>query len=323
MAKECGVSLRRSSLSLLAAVALATTAGCSFSLGTSDPPADGGGTGTIASSSPSADNASVSPQVLEDSVVFLMTTVTGYVLYPGGENGEYVWSDEVTAVGSCTGWMAGEGGEIMTAGHCVDQDEGRSALISTFLSDYDVTEEERVDAEINWTVEGLKDGSEIEVQVMTKQPNIDGATISDWIPVQVVDVLPFEKGDLALLRANGLRPDSQPPVMNVADEDPQTGDSVTSIGFPAAVADVSNTMSIQNPSFKTGTISSKQISPRGVAGYEINADISAGMSGGPTVNEAGKVVGVNSYTIRGESQAFNFITDTADLRRFLEKNGVG
>ena len=316
------MSLRRPPLSLMAAVVLAVAAGCSFSLGTDDPPAVEGGTGTISSDSPDAQGDPPTPQELDDSVVFLMTTVTGYVLYPGGEGGEYVWSDEVTAVASCTGWMAGDGGEILTAGHCVDQDEGRSMLIATFLADYDVTEEEMLDAEINWTVEGLKDGSEIEVQVMARQPAIDGATITDWTPVQIVDVLPFEKGDLALLRANGLRPGSQPPALTVADEDPQTGDNVTSIGFPASIADVSSTMAIQNPSFKTGTVSSRQVSPRGVAGYEINADISAGMSGGPTVDEAGRVVGVNSYTIRGESQAFNFITDTADLRRFLEKNGV-
>ncbi|MEH6821654.1 MAG: serine protease [Dietzia psychralcaliphila] len=316
------MSARRSSLSLLVAVMLATTAGCSFSLGTEDPPPSEAGSNTMGESGPGAEEASMNPQALDDSVVFLMTTVTGYVLFPGGENGEYVWSDEVTAVSSCTGWMAGEGGEIMTAGHCVDQDEGRSALIGTFLSDFDVTAEEVADAEINWSVEGLKDGSDIEVVVVAKQPNIDGATINDWEPVQIVDVMPFEQGDLALLRANGLRADSQPPVMTVADEDPQTGDSVTSIGFPGAIADVSNTKSIQNPSFKTGTVSSRQVSPRGVAGYEINADISSGMSGGPTVNEAGQVVGVNSYTIRGESQAFNFITTTADLRRFLDRNGV-
>lgn len=291
-------------------------------------PTDGGDSSessSASSASPdssSADSAAVDPQVLEDSVVFLMTTVTGYVLFPGGENGEYVWSDEIPAVSSCTGWMAGAGGEIMTAGHCVDQDDARSLLISSFLSDVDVSAEMAMDAEINWSVEGLRDGSPIEVEVVAKQPNIDGATITDWVPVQVVDVLPFEQGDLALLRANGLRRDSQPPVMAVAENEPETGDSVTSIGFPGAVADVSTTMSIQNPSFKTGTISSRQVSPRGVAGFEINADISSGMSGGPTVNEAGQVVGVNSYTIRGESQAFNFITTTADLQRFLAKNGV-
>lgn len=317
------MSVRRTFFSLLTAAALVATTGCVGQGGGSDKPDPEAAPSSVASVSPVADAASMNPQELEDSVVFLMTTVRGYVLYPGGENDEYIWSDEVTAISSCTGWMAGPAGEIVTAGHCVDQDEGRSMLIGTFLTDYDVSADMAMEAEINWSVEGLKDGSDIEVEVGAKQPDIDGATISDWVPVQVVDVLPFEQGDLALLRANGLRSDSQPPEMTVAEEDPQTGDSVTSIGFPGAVADVSTSMAIQNPSFKTGTVSSRQVSPRGVAGYEINADISSGMSGGPTVNEAGHVVGVNSYTIRGENQAFNFITTTADLRRFLVKNGVG
>lgn len=312
---------RRLTPALLLAPILATATACITmgGGGESPGPAPASSVGPV---SPAAE-AAVTPQELDDSVVFLMTTVKGYVLFPGGDNGEYVWSDEVTAIGSCTGWMAGPGGEIVTAGHCVDQDEGRSMLIGTFLADYDVTAEMAMDAEINWSVEGLKDGSPIEVEVAAKQPNVDGATIADWSPLQIVDVLPFEQGDLALLRANGLRPDAQPPAMTVADTEPETGDSVTSIGFPGAVADVSTTMAIQNPSFKTGTVSSRQVSPRGVAGFEINADISSGMSGGPTVNEAGHVVGVNSYTIRGENQAFNFVTTTADLRRFLTKNGVG
>ena len=55
----------------------------------------------------------------------------------------------------------------------------------------------------------------------------------------------------------------------------------------------------------------------------MNADISGGMSGGPTVNANGEVIGVNSFTISGEEQAFNFITDTRDLNRFLQQNGVG
>jgi len=70
-------------------------------------------------------------------------------------------------------------------------------------------------------------------------------------------------------------------------------------------------------------VSSRHISERGVAGLEVNADISGGMSGGPTVNANGEVIGVNSFTISGEEQAFNFITDTRDLNRFLQQNGVG
>ena len=41
---------------------------------------------------------------------------------------------------------------------------------------------------------------------------------------------------------------------------------------------------MRQPSFKSGTASSQQVSETGVAGTEVNADLSGGMSGGPTVD---------------------------------------
>jgi uncharacterized membrane protein YedE/YeeE len=55
------------------------------------------------------------------------------------------------------------------------------------------------------------------------------------------------------------------------------------------------------------------------------------MSGGPTVDENGRVVGVNSFGLAAESVAglfgatepgFNFVTDVEMLRLLLQKNGV-
>jgi serine protease Do len=45
------------------------------------------------------------------------------------------------------------------------------------------------------------------------------------------------------------------------------------------------------------------------------------MSGGPTVDEAGNVLGVNSFLLRNQ-QNFNFITDTTDLGAFIRQQGV-
>ncbi len=44
-------------------------------------------------------------------------------------------------------------------------------------------------------------------------------------------------------------------------------------------------------------------------------------SGGPTVDENGNVLGVNSFLLRNQ-QNFNFITDTTDLAVFLRQHGV-
>lgn len=272
-----------------------------------------------ASAEPTTTTTAVDNKMIDDSIVLLQVEISGFIQYPT-ESGGTEWSERWTKTGSCTAWFAGPEGEIVTAGHCIDTEDARKDIILAFLEDEDASDLAS-DAISNWKVEGKSAGSPLEVKLTIKQPNIEGQLIQDWTPVQLIDRLATNDGDLALLRANGLN--GPTPGLSIATEQPESGDPVTAIGFPGSVSDVSNEMTIQNPSFKTGTVSSRQISEQGVAGLEINAELSEGMSGGPTINSAGEVIGVNSYTINGEDQAFNFVTDTRDLNRFLEQNGVG
>ena len=134
--------------------------------------------------------------------------------------------------------------------------------------------------------------------------------------MQLVDYRPFEQGDVALLKADvtGTVP------LPVTASDPTSGTAVTSVGFPGSVQSVVDASRVR-ASFKTGSVSSQQISDQGVPRTEINADLSGGMSGGPTVDALGNVVGVNSSKINGD-QAFNFITDASDLHQWLTARGV-
>lgn len=300
---------RRASSLPLAAAVLAVATACAPG-GGENPAARQNVPGVIESTSPAAEPASMTPQRLDDSVVFLMTTVSGYVLVPGDGEGDGARSVEVTAVRTCTGWVAGDGGDIVTAGHCVDRDEGRRAVIASYLDDHDVADEASLDAEV-------------EIRVIAGQPDVGGATIGDWVTARVADVMPVEQGDLALLRIDGTAAGAWPPVLAIAEDDPRPGDRVTSIGFPGAGGDASAEKVIQPPSFKPGTVSTRRASARGVDGYEIDADISPGMAGGPIVDERGRVVGVNSRATRGGYREFNVVTGTAELRRFLAENGVG
>jgi serine protease Do len=78
---------------------------------------------------------------------------------------------------------------------------------------------------------------------------------------------------------------------------------------------------VAQPSFKSGRASSEQVLPNGVPITEISADLSGGMSGGPTVDSNGEVVGINSSSdTLGE--ATSFITNAPALRAFLKQNGV-
>jgi hypothetical protein len=96
---------------------------------------------------------------------------------------------------------------------------------------------------------------------------------------------------------------------------------VTSIGFPGELRQVADQSQIARASFKTGSVSSRQVTPQGATKIEVSAPIGPGMSGGPTVNRDGQVVGVNSSGLRDEAN-FNFITDTPDLRAFLVSHDV-
>jgi serine protease Do len=320
-------SLRRSALAVAGLGAAALTAGSlllapAASAAPTPPPA--GSTDT-----PAADTATTSAAdqaldtTIEPSVVQLYIEWSGYVGLP--DEAGTIWSDEVQVAAICTGFFVSDSGQIATAGHCVDPVEGRHSLVDTFLGslvDEGVLTPDEAAATVGtayatWPVEGVDAGSEPQRIVYAMQPKaVDGIVLEDPLAVQLVDYRSFDQGDTALLKADvtGSIP------LPVSDVDPTNGMAVTSVGFPASVQSVVDASRIR-ASFKTGSVSSQQISELGVPRTEINADLSGGMSGGPTVDSLGNVVGVNSSKIVGD-QAFNFITDASDLNEWLTAKGV-
>jgi serine protease Do len=273
---------------------------------------------SAATAPPSDPSASVAPASAEKSILLVGTTWSGDVLYPTTD-GTWEWSGTVTAQTLCTGWFASTSGHIVTAGHCVDPQEGRTAILTQFLAENDALEM-LPQAEIDWKTDGGGEGKPLGRTVEVIQPKaVDGAVITDATVAQVLNFEPFENGDLALLRVADLPEPTVP--LATATTNPEIGANITSVGFPASVSKVVDGARIR-ASFKTGTVSSNQVGPNGVPGTEINADISPGMSGGPTVDAAGHVVGINSFTISGESKNFNFITNSDDLQTFLKSNNV-
>jgi serine protease Do len=253
---------------------------------------------------------------VEKSVVLVAIQSRGFVEVPYDEGPKW---EEVQAVGFCTGWFASEHGHIVTAGHCVDPAEGRLALLRTEVAELG-RPELLSEADANWAVEGLSKGSPIAQAVEIVQPKqVEGAVVTDPTPVQVVNFRPFDRGDLAVLKLDG---QSKPaPALAIAAAPPAIGDPLTAVGFPGSVQQVVDGARVR-ASFKSGTASQQQVSPSGVAGTEVNADISPGMSGGPTVDAQGRVLGINSFTISGEGQNFNFITDAVALRDYVRQLGI-
>jgi hypothetical protein len=258
--------------------------------------------------------------MIEPSIVHVTTTWRGFVLYRTAQGGQSWSQGPLEAASTCSGFFVTSTGHIVTAGHCVQPDMGREGVIKAFLNDQ-VNRGliSQADAEgllpgalIDWKVEGQNDGSPIVRIIQAVQPKaVRGAVLDDPLNAQLIDLRPFEEGDVALLKVETTNAVPIP----IATADPKSGSALTAVGFPGSVGEVVD-VNLVKASFKTGTVSSTQISPTGVSRTEVNADISPGMSGGPTVDTLGNTLGVVSSYIRG-GQGFNFITDTTDLRDWV------
>lgn len=270
----------------------------------------------VAMAAPASASATTGLENIEDSLLHVYIEYSGYVGIPGDDG--VTWSDRVTVGFMCTGWFASDEGHIATAGHCVDPEDGRAELIAEFLASVDA-EDLYSHAVTNWPVEGYDPGSDIDHTIEVVQTSgAEDPVIDEWTVAELVDYQEFESGDAALLKVAGV---SGTAGLEIAYESPQVGDEIVSIGFPGTVQNVVDVRRLA-ASFKTGTVSSHQVTDGGVPVIEINAQVSQGMSGGPTIDSDGNVIGINSFGINGESQSFNFVTDTEGLAAFLERNGV-
>jgi serine protease Do len=160
----------------------------------------------------------------------------------------------------------------------------------------------------------------MQVNVSVIQAGGPGRVIDKLTTARVTDFQNSASGDNALLKVAGMPP-LKP--LAIAQQAPHPGQRLTAVGFPAGAWEVLDSQRLPQPSFNAGTASGQQDSPTGTPTIEINADVSPGMSGGPTVNsDTGEVLGVNSEAMVNGNQAFNFITDAATLRDFLHKNNI-
>ena len=168
----------------------------------------------------------------------------------------------------------------------------------------------------NWTVEGKAKGSAIDTQIAVVTGSVQGGGKPQMLPARVVDVRPFTQGDVALLKVETT---DLPSVELATDADVQIGTPLLSIGYPAS-ADAVTDPSLE-PSNKDGQVSAKK-TVGSVPVYETSAALTPGMSGGPTVDLEGRVLGINSFMPAGESQAFNFVAPASGLTELLSRNGI-
>jgi serine protease Do len=268
-------------------------------------------------------------------VVYLTTDWSGYVAPPGekfygdtDQNGQVV---PFQAESTCTGFVANPSGYIVTAGHCVDDKTtvpgqgGKSDLVETAVQswlDRKIITQQQADKylaeEDQFAVEAQGNGSPPDRQVTVYQTvSMSGVIDQKGTVANVVDFRSVGQGDVALLKIETSTP---MPALQVAPSGAESGANVVAIGYPGSVSDVTDPS--QDPSVESGTVSGQR-TVQGVPFTQIDAPISGGMSGGPVVDTAGRVLGTVSFSNGTESQPFNFMTSVDSVRELLSRNGVG
>lgn len=229
---------------------------------------------------------------------------------------------------SCSGFFANPDGYIVTAGHCVDPSREAAGFQAVkqgtqWLIDEGYYKAKYFDLLVsdgltNWNVVGATKGSPIarDVRVSYGQPSErlrDGTSA----PARVIEVRRASQGDVALLKIQA----SDMPVLPIATEQPTVGTTVASVGFGQAT-DAGSDATFQ-PAFKDGEISKIGTRDGGLLPvFEVSSPLSPGMSGGPSIDAEGNVIGVNSYTIRGEDSSFAFLSPAELVHEMLARSGV-
>lgn len=107
------------------------------------------------------------------------------------------------------------------------------------------------------------------------------------------------------------------------------GAPVVLIGFPELVAGDPGTNSLLNydvasvtPTVSAGIVSAIKEDQAGNTLIQTDAGLGSGNSGGPALDENGRVVGIATYAFDAESANFNFARDISELHAVLEKQQV-
>ena len=289
----------------------------------------GGGAGQ-ASAADDTDTGStqqVAPLV-QPSVVYETITWSGYIY--DTFNDTYLRTDEPFTVRTqCTGFVVNPDGWVATAGHCVHPDLGKEAIRRAaaewaLTSDYyatpelltveDVVGDFRVDTfdQVGHVVRNRVDR---EVKV-SWGASVSGVDVEKRKPARVVDYQAFTQGDSALLKVE----ETDLNAIELADADGvEINSDVTSIGYPAIIDTFTDPD--LTPTFQPGTVSSLKTLENGlVKVLQLSAQLSGGMSGGPTVDGEGNVIGINSAGFPGEP--FNYAVPSDRIQELMSGAGV-
>lgn len=283
---------------------------------------------TAPSGAPASSDTSIEVAALvQPSVVYETVTWSGYVY--DRFNRQYLNDKPFTVTMQCTGFVVNSDGYVATAGHCVDPLGGKEALREqaadwalehyygyggSVLSVDDVVGDYRVDV-LGSDNQVHKNQAERTVGV-SWGASVSGVQVQKQKPARVLAFQKYEEGDGALLKVD----ETDLNAIELADtSDVEINSGVVAIGYPAVID--SFTDPDLTPTFDPGTVSSiKTVSHGLLSVFQLSAELSGGMSGGPTVDAEGRVIGVNSSHFVGEP--FNYAVPAERIKELMAGAGV-
>lgn len=259
--------------------------------------------------------------------MFLSAEAYGMVRLPDGKTLSFFGEGSnapFVATWNCTGFVVNPDGWIATAGHCADPDTAKEQILKRAVGEYQA---QYPDASVGQDplaiLEYLAKNARVEGTLPGQGPQVNltliygtGTKIAEKMPATVVDFKPLGKGDVALLKVDK---HNLPSSELGTDSDVSIGTPVLAVGYAEPTARLTGRS--LDPTNKSGKVSKKS-NVKSSPVYEIDAAVAEGMSGGPTVDLSGKVIGVNSFGPAGEPQPFNFITPADTLATMLAAKAV-
>jgi serine protease Do len=266
--------------------------------------------------------------MVRPAVMLFEAEAQGWVRLPSGQMlphfGERNRGTAFDTAWGCTAFVVNPDGWVATAGHCVDPEGTKDFILKHALSDYIDSHPDSPDAaDPARTLQWLRENARVEGKTPERGPEISitllygtGTKVAAKMPANVADFKPIDKGDVALLK---VEKHNLPSSELATDADVNIGTSVLSVGFPGSTEKVTDPS--LDPTNKSGKVSKKSTMGT-IPEYEIDAAVSHGMSGGPTIELNGKVIGINSFGPPDEPQSFNFIAPADGLATVLAGKGV-
>lgn len=150
---------------------------------------------------------------------------------------------------------------------------------------------------------------------------IAGLSVPKPLSATVVRSSDFEQADIAVLQVDATNlPTAQ---LEASTNEVAPGDPLVALGYPGSARDLPTGMTEPTKTF--GRVSNIRAGAVGASKQiEVDLALKPGLSGGPVVNAAGKVVGLTSYSLIGNDGAAEqgYIRSVEDIRAALKAAGV-